>query len=433
MNMQSILFGFLLCYSISVFSKTLSSNDQYSSPYEKNPIFVAIEGQLKAFGPFSEKENHPNKEIKKEEVVVKPKELSRGQKLIEEAKAKNRAILQAKNEGAKTKENTDEGMSDLDKLKMEHQKGLDEMKSEADKNLSDWKDEIRKQREIWKDQQDIFYGRIKVYKENTFVLPVKKEKIVETKLADIKMVEKLPEHFVVANAFDVAVRDQVGRPTCAAFAGVRAIDILLAQNNLKKETSTQYLYWASKPKCHSSPCSEKGSWVTAGFNYSKNQMKPDIPLEKKCKYKIESLPTNETQLPLPVECKEGIVKIEAYEEVKTLSDVVLNLKKNYPVIMGAKLSGNFYQNEGLVTLADSKKNFGIKLDGHAQGHAFVAVGFHELPLKLKASEGDYCLIIANSWGEGFGSGGYACLTENWLKQFRIPAPFIAVTKVVAQD
>ncbi len=99
--------------------------------------------------------------------------------------------------------------------------------------------------------------------------------------------------------------------------------------------------------------------------------------------------------------------------------------------MAAKLSENFYKNNGLVTLADSTKQTGT-MDAHSLGHAFLAVGVMELPEKIKASEGSFCLIVANSWGKGWGAGGYSCLTEKWLAKHRQPSPFIAVTEVSAK-
>ena len=81
-----------------------------------------------------------------------------------------------------------------------------------------------------------------------------------------------------------------------------------------------------------------------------------------------------------------------------------------------------------MTLADSQKVSDRK-DGHSLGHAFVAVGVIELPVKLRANEGNYCVIVANSWGKGWGAGGYSCLTENWLIKFRQPSAFAAVTQV----
>ena len=38
-----------------------------------------------------------------------------------------------------------------------------------------------------------------------------------------------------------------------------------------------------------------------------------------------------------------------------------------------------------------------------------------LPKNLRETEGKYCFLTANSWGAGWGIGGHACLSENWIK------------------
>jgi C1A family cysteine protease len=372
--------------------------------YQDAPEYQAILANLKTFGEFAQKEA-PAVETKPTE-----KPMTRGQQAVEEAKARNRAILAERNKQV-TETNPNE--TDLQKWKREEKE-----------TLNAWKKESRDTLNQWKREQEIFLGRIKVYKENTFKLPVKEEKIIEKKIP----VEAIPEVHIVNGTFMVPVRDQLSRPTCVAFAGIRAIETLLIQNNQEKDLSEQYLYWAGKPSCQTAPCAEKGSWITQSYKYSKQSPKIDIPTESNCAYKGESVSLNETQIPLQPTCTDGVTKVEAYGEVRTIAEVVDHLKRDIPVVVAAKLSENFYTNKGLITLADSKST-GAKLDGHAMGHAFLAVGVMELPEKLKASEGNFCIVVANSWGKGWGSGGYSCITQNWFEKFRQPSPFIAVTKV----
>lgn len=372
--------------------------------FQDAPEYQAILANLKTFGEFTQKEA-PVVETKPTE-----KPMTRGQQAVEEAKARNRAILAERNKQV-TESNPNE--TDLQKWKREEKE-----------TLNAWKKESRDTLNQWKREQEIFLGRIKVYKENTFKLPVKEEKIIEKKIP----VEAIPDVHIVNGTFKVPVRDQLSRPTCVAFAGIRAIETLLIQNNQEKDLSEQYLYWAGKPSCQTAPCAEKGSWITQSYKYSKQAPKIDIPTESNCAYKGESVSQNETQIPLQPTCTDGVTKVEAYGEVRTIAEVVDHLKRDIPVVVAAKLSENFYTNKGLITLADSKST-GAKLDGHAMGHAFLAVGVMELPEKLKASEGNFCIVVANSWGKGWGSGGYSCITQNWFEKFRQPSPFIAVTKV----
>jgi acyl-CoA-binding protein len=207
------------------------------------------------------------------------------------------------------------------------------------------------------------------------------------------------------------------------------MEILLAQNKNIQDLSEQYFYWASKPNCQNGPCTEKGSWITYGYKYSKEQPSIDVPLESYCLYKPLSVSQNETQIPLTPSCKDGVAKVESYEEVRTLAEVIERLKQDLPVVMAAKLTENFYHNKGLITLEDSKKVITRKMDSHSLGHAFLAVGVMELPEKLRATEGAYCIVAVNSWGKGWGAGGYSCLTQNWLEKHRQPSPFVVVNKL----
>lgn len=395
-----------LLVSMSATAASLSPlQEKYD--YQSAPEFQAILTQLKSHGEFEVK-SAPDAPV-----TVK-KKLSRGEQMVEEAKARNRAIIAQRTAEEKSKTEATSNVSELEKWKLEEKKTLNEWKKESQDELNRWKRE-----------QLIFLGKLKVYKENTFVLPVKEEKIIEAKVP----VEAIPEVHIVNGTFRVPVKDQEARPTCVAFAGIRAIETILAQHNSILDLSEQYLYWAGKPTCQSAPCEEKGSWITAAYRYSKERPTIDIPLEANCSYKGNSVPKNETQIPLSDSCRSGEAKVEAFKEVRTIAEVVDSIKRDTPVVIAAKLSENFYKNSGLITLSESQKTGTAKLDGHALGHAFLAVGVMELPKKLKLTEGNFCLVVANSWGKGWGAGGYSCITEKWFEKYRQPSPFQAVTKV----
>lgn len=397
----------LMLISFSLSAKTFEPAATPDTSFDSQPEYMAILAKVKSFGTFIT----PTKITDSPKVEEKPKQPSRGQMAVEEAKARNREILaNQRSEEKKAAESDltkDAFAADLAKMKAD------------DKRVRDgWKKEVRDQLKIWQTQQKIFLGKIKVYKEATFVIPVKEEKIVETPI----LPRDIPEVHIVHSAFKLPVRDQEGRATCAAFTGVRAMEMILAQNGETQDLSEQYFYFASKPDCQKGPCSKKGSWVTNGYDYLS---KYPIPLEKNCPYSSNVDSKNETQLDLRESCKEGNVKVSKYERIKTLAEVIDRLKKNRPVIMSSKLTPNFYVNEGMVTMEDSEKNGNV--DSHAMGHAYLAVGIMELPEKLHAREGKFCLVVNNSWGTGWGAGGYACLTENWILKYRLPTSFVAVS------
>jgi C1A family cysteine protease len=376
------------------------------SPYSTQGMaeFRAIMDELKPFGEFSEKNVAVD--------VPVEKIMSRGQQMVEEAKARNRAILAQKN--AETKAQGDKPKGSV----------LEQWKAEEKATLEQWKKEEKATLDQWKKEQEIFLGRLKVYQENTFEIPAKKQTIIEKKIKR----EAIPDVHIVNQAFAIPVRDQLYRATCSAFAGLRGVEIILAQNGKNQDLSEQYFYWASKPTCQTSPCDKKGSWVNHALMFSQKNKIIDIPTEEKCAYEASAQEKNETQVPLKPDCLSGVAKVASFSEVKTLAEVVEKIKQDTPVIMAAKLSENFYKNRGLITLADSQK-VSERKDAHSMGHAFIAIGVIELPTKMRSTEGNYCLVVANSWGKGWGAGGYSCLTENWLLKFRQPSAFAAVTRV----
>jgi hypothetical protein len=377
-----------------------------SYKFDQAPEYQAILAHLKTHGEFAAK-TAPE--------PAAPKTLSRGEQLVEEAKALNRARL-AELAAEEKRDAGDRSRSTLDQWKKEVRSTQDQ-----------WKKETRDLLATWRREQDAFLGRIPVYKKNTFKMPVKAEKILEAPVS----AAAIPDAHVVNGTFAVPMKDQAARPTCVAFAGVRAIEILLAQNVVVQDLSEQYLYWAGKPNCQKAPCAEKGSWIRESYRFSKDHPAIDIPTEINCGYRTESVEKNETQLPLPESCRDGAVKVSATQEARTLAEVVDLVKRDVPVVVAARPTENFYRNKGLVTLADAAST-GAKLDQHALGHAFLAVGVIELPEKLKETEGNFCLLVANSWGKGWGAGGYACVTEKWFLRQRQPAPFVAATAVVTR-
>lgn len=401
----------LVLFSSVLMARTLSPVAGEDPSVESRPEYQAILAKVKSFGTFTAKAQT----VKTEE---KPRQKSRGELAVEEAKARNRAIL-AQQSAADKK--LMEARSSLEKDAFA--KDLADLKAEDRRIRDGWKKEVRDQLKVWQTQQKIFLGKIKVYKEATFPIPVKEEKIVEKPV----VLRDIPEAHIVHSAFAMPVRDQEGRATCAAFTGVRAVEILLAQNGQTQDLSEEYFYWASKPDCQKGPCSKKGSWVTRGYDFSIHRPVLDIPGEKSCAYDARFDAKNETHVPLPSSCMSGVVKVARYEQVKTLAQVIEQLKKNVPVIMSSKLTPNFYINEGLVSLEDSEKQGSV--DSHAMGHAYLAVGVMELPENLHSKEGKYCLVVNNSWGTGWGAGGYACLTESWLLKYRLPSSFVAVDSV----
>jgi hypothetical protein len=253
---------------------------------------------------------------------------------------------------------------------------------------------------------------------------VKTEKGVKTKKSDRNVKsQELLQTWVVDQAFEAPIRDQGKRPTCAAFSAIHAIEIVMRQNRYPEDLSEQFFYYASKPKCRRSPCNRRGSWVNSGIRYASDNA---IPLEKNCPYSKKHQATNETQVPLARSCFKGRVQVVKHRKLRDLNDIARALKDNLPVVGGFKLTENFYINQGLVLLSEAG---GLSQKAHAKGHALTLIGIMELPQSLKKTEGDICFLVANSWSTGWGIGGHACLSVNWVKRFRFPIEFVAIEKL----
>lgn len=300
---------------------------------------------------------------------------------------------------------------------------VDEKKNE----LANWENEKLKQLKAWEEERVKFLGRLDQYKKS--LAPIEKVKKSElAKVPVIKMkkvkVQALPDVYIIEGALDLPIKDQGKRPTCASFAGIRSVEILLNQKKKYKALSEQYFYFSSKPECKNSPCANGGSWVFNGVSNSKKSSQFDIPQEKDCSYNGGAIPNNETQIPLANGCEKGFAKVDDFALVRDNEEILSHLKQNHPVIVGVKLSENFYTNKGHVFFKNSKLH---GRDSHANGHALLIVGLIKLPPKLHSSEGRFCYLSANSWGSGWGRGGHACLSERWFDRFRFNMPFVALT------
>ncbi len=357
------------------------------------------------------------------------KEKSKGESLIERIKRKNREIMQKKQE----KKKRDRFYSLINKNKKKDA-FYDDLHKEKKATLKKWKNLINETRKRWKERQKEFAKNVDTYKENLFELDemasdfsTSGKNIIKADKGKYKF-KTDNDYFVIPGALDVPIRDQGKRPTCAAFSGARALETVLQANNISSDLSEQFIYWASKPKCQKAPCSKKGSWVGHAFRRSQNSSNADIPLEQNCPYIKNPLSGNETQIPLQSNCELGHIKVTGFKRLSNLHDVMNSIKAGEPVVAGFRLSPNFYFSRSLISMKLAK----IKgaTDSHAAGHALLLIGHIKLPEKYRKTEGEFCLLTANSWGEGWGTGGYGCLSERWVKHHLIKNALLAVNRIL---
>lgn len=395
----------------------LWKNIGHSTPVKK------IEKKEISIKPIKKEKVVITKPVKKKEEVVPPKKkLSKGQLKIEEMKRKNREKFKSMNDDSKATDESPDSSSIYDLA----QKEKDKLYAKRDQTYKNWKQQEKQTLSRWKSARDRFLSQIKQYKDNTFELESSNVSFKSKKWNSSLPTPPKTDYHVVQGALDFPIRDQGKRPTCSAFAGTRAIEIALFQNGTKVDLSEQFIYWASKPYCQQSPCSKRGSWISFAYDASKESRGLDIPRESSCPYNALSVPGNETQTPIQSSCRQGIVKIDSYKKLNSTNELINTLNNNQSVVAGFKLSPNFYKSKGIISYKDSLING--RMDEHASGHAVLIIGHMKVPKKYR-SEGKSCFIIANSWSEGWATGGYGCVTQKWLTKYRVPNPFLAITKI----
>ena len=230
-------------------------------------------------------------------------------------------------------------------------------------------------------------------------------------------ISALKADYLVPHLNAIPVRNQGGRGTCAAFAGIGHIEfsVLREMPGLHSiDLSEQRFYYTSKPYCQSSGCTkdDEGSWYGVGMDASVAASTFDIPLEADCPYNSE-FGANDVQIPQAAGCDTGAVKVAKIKEVWSPEEILDVLENDgLPVPYGSKLSDNWYYNEGLITLAESDY---VNIDQHSGGHAYLIVGYRTLP--NMPDEGGMCFIVKNSWGPGWAVNGYSCQTVAWMEKW----------------
>jgi len=253
---------------------------------------------------------------------------------------------------------------------------------------------------------------------------------------------------VISNLDKVAIKDQQSRGTCAAFTGVSYLEYL----TLKKfggqvpsvDLSEQRFYMMAKPDHwetggvtdqdggSSWASGNRTSFGEGGVTSPTDNAPFNIPLEKDCPYNGQP-GANEIQVPQAATCRRGAVRVTNLTETyraksgnepwklysnapRSAQEIFDYIKTNdLPVPVGTTLTGNWEDNDGMITSAGSKLP---GVSGHAGGHAYLIVGMRKLDEAKYPGEGGMCFIIRNSWGAGWGVGGFACMTLAWFNEAR---------------
>jgi C1A family cysteine protease len=227
---------------------------------------------------------------------------------------------------------------------------------------------------------------------------------------------------ILSKTFALPIRHQGERSTCAAFASVRAMEINLFPKRLN--LSEQLFFYLSRADCQKNKCSLAGSWARVGLEALAKQT-AFMTEEKHCPYRYEVKPENITHLPLKESCFNGKYFLKNYTSINKVENIYEEVKNRKPTIMGFYVDDQFLVNDGLISMGLKK---GKKIEKQ-YAHTVLAIGSVPLPKELHQTEGDYCHLVVNSWGSGWGIGGYSCLTKKWIESHIIENPSISVGKV----
>lgn len=302
-----------------------------------------------------------------------------------------------------------------------------------------WTDDYKQAIKRWQKDRDEFLGKVDEYQTGTIhpqtleTLPSQpaishesSDELVSSQFKDRFNAMDAGDFYVVEGTFDIPIRNQSARGTCAAFTGIRAMELALWQKGLYADLSEQFFYQISKPDC--APCSVSGSHFINGITATQKGL--PVMEEQYCPYIPNAPKDNDTHYPLTACKNKGLgAVVPSVVQVKVDSDwdIIHQIQQNHAVMIGVKLPPNFYTDNSLITVAESTQKGTV--DQHASGHALLLTGFVKLPAQLLAQEGRYCAIAANSWGAGYGLHGYTCLTEKWLRKFALSDTWYSVTDI----
>ncbi len=317
---------------------------------------------------------------------------------------------------------------------------LEDFDKEYEETVSEWDKEYKETIARWGLAQKQYEKKKEKYKALTYDLGkfVDNQTSVSAPLAattGYSRPSKPGDFHIIPYAFTQSTQDQKSRGTCAAFAGIRTIENLIAQHEVNKyadqvDLSEQQFFYLSRIKCMQPPCRPQydtkgyvkndGSNYDVGFTVNKKISEPDAALmeEKYCLYRPR-IQDNVSFSPLHQYCNTNSgatrYRVSAMTKDIPFSALLSELDANRPIAVAFKLPNSFMNSKGFVSLINP--NTGQGTGPHTGGHAMSLVGYIMLPEKHWAREGKYCAILANSWGEGWGKGGYACATEKWMRKF----------------
>ena len=202
------------------------------------------------------------------------------------------------------------------------------------------------------------------------------------------------------------VRDQAQRPTCLAFA---ASDAHAALRGPWEPLSCEYAFFSAQKRSGRSP--HAGATLSSMLETLRRDGQPH---ENSWPYLV-AVPTDLSQWQppagvAPIFRRAGSIGISAVDSI------LAELDQDRPLLILMRLSRSF-DRIGADHIVDPADN---EPPDYLRRHAVVAVAHGE-------AKGQRLVLVRNSWGSGWGNGGYGWLTEKFL------APRIFGIAVLKED
>ena len=190
------------------------------------------------------------------------------------------------------------------------------------------------------------------------------------------------------------VRDQGQRPTCLAFA---ASDLHAAVRGAWFPLSCEYIFYHAQQRSKRKPT--EGATLSSILDAMRDDGQPH---ETSWAY-LPQLPADLMQWRPPAGVT-PLFKRAAEAGKDTVDAIIAELDQGRPVLALLRLSRSFdwVKADGIVDPGPTEQ------PEYLRRHAVIAVGHGEVG-------GQRAALVRNSWGDGWGLGGYGWLTEKFLK------------------
>lgn len=218
--------------------------------------------------------------------------------------------------------------------------------------------------------------------------------------------EELQRLLSAASPGDVDLRghctdtDQGGLPSCVGNAAADSIEIISSILGFPKvELSRRFLWTAARNKMQKDGHKFKtGTYIRLAFEVLRER---GICLEKYMPYDVSKW---DEDVPLTVWQKAGARKIKQMYRIEGTEDkrcqlIVEALRANCPVVFGTQVGSKFPSHKGTSVIDAPLDSIG--------GHAMVIVGYDRKGF-----------LVKNSWGPGWGDGGYAYFTPKYIGWYK---------------